>query len=919
MGLSQALSTGVSGLMSHQKALDNIGNNLANVNTTGYKKGIYQFSTLLEQSLRGGMSASGNRGSVNPIALGMGTQTGSINKIFSQGTLETTGATNDMAIWGNGFFVVSTGGGYALTRDGSFYVSEDGYLMGGNGLYVQGTMAVRNADGSMSIPQDAKLQNISIPLGSTGGMSKTSEVSFSGNLKSTQKVSSGLKLFGSFAPSSSNLQAWMDTGYNSTDTTWKALESESFVVSQEMLDVAAGYGANLPGGMASNVSTYTGGFVPTSSYHALNTATGLVEEVYGLDADGNKIPVSTTDLLDGTYGAGTAYIPVTQEINTINGGNVQTSAALGITVPSYLTRGTVVEYNGTRYAVNNDYTYPAWFYDANGGDFAAVVSLGNSEYLADVGAGWPNGFQGSATQPTAVPSALSDLPRAGETYAATLDTPLEHLYYNQGNKWTQMFPNIKDGDEVTIGFDKGNSHVEATFVYNRPSGTAAFGNQVSVDYENSCTLEHLLQFMGGDVDQAATACAAITPAMFGAPITADFPDGDPNGAGFDSKAYNDALANYTLAKSGANTNTSSTGVMGLIDVAANIGAANGGTDDYDSPAESAGAFTREGLSQVSYQRWNSVTNDYETVSADSFNISFVSNLGTENALSNISFAHNSVTHKTVFAAETEYSAPQGGYATTTVTAYDSLGNPKVITVRLSLVSEDSNFSTWRWYADCEDDSDFTWQADPLTGELTSSLNVGTGLIRFDSDGNFVSGSDCSETGGIMINLANQGVDDLIQIQVINGLGSSTLQDLDFSKLTFTAADNDFSLLEQNGNPPGTLESYTVASDGTINGVYSTGQVIPVARLILATVANENGLTAAGDNLYYVTPASGDAQYGFPELGGRGEIRQYQLETSTVDMSEEFTRMIAIERGYQANSRIITTADEMLQELLSMVR
>lgn len=559
MALSQSLSTGVSGLVSHQKAMDNLGNNLANINTVGFKKGVYQFSTLLEQTLRGGMGAANGRGSINPIGMGMGTQTCSINKVYRQGNLEPTDSFNDMAIFGNGFFVVSTGQGYAYTRDGSFYVDEDGYLMGGNGYYIQGTQAVRNADGSWSVPQDSKLQNLVIPLNSTGGMSKTSTVSFAGNLDSTQPVSSGLRLFGSKIPTASDAQPWMPKSNSPADTTWKALEDESYVISQEMIDLAASYGLTVPGSVSGLVTSYKAGLVPDiathNSFHAINTVSGRVEEVFTLDADGNRVPANVGTLL------ATGYIPVTEEIGIINGGNVQTSAAFGIEVPAYLNMGSVVEHNGRKYTVNNEYTLPPWFYESNGGSFASVVGLTNTEFEADPGAGWPNGFQGTAANPTTVPSTMNDLPRPEEVYAAILDTPLEHLQYWAGNRWTQPFAGIKDGDEVTITFDKGESRMEATFVYNRPATPTPSGNQQKIDIEKSYTLEHFLKFMAGDVDNAGSAGARITPSMFGAPVTTECPDGDMTSPSFDSKAYNEALTNYNLAKSDCNLNLTG-GAMG---------------------------------------------------------------------------------------------------------------------------------------------------------------------------------------------------------------------------------------------------------------------------------------------------------------------------------------------------------------------
>ncbi|MCC8190811.1 MAG: flagellar hook-basal body complex protein [Planctomycetes bacterium] len=903
MGLSQALATGVSGLIAHQKALDNIGNNLANVNTVGFKKGVYQFSTLLEQSLRGGMSASGDRGSINPLGIGMGTQTGSISKVFNQGTLEYTGSATDLAIYGNGFFVLSTGSGYALTRDGSFYVSDDGYLMASGGLYVQGTVAVRSSDGSFYIPQDSRLENITIPLNSTGGMSKTSQISFAGNLNSTQSVASGLQLFGSTAPTVSNLQAWMSKNYNSTDTTWSALEKTTYFISQEMLDEAIANGVDVSS-LPADISIISGGVTPAYSYWSYNTITGEIE----YDDDGGTPPQP----LDAAALLASGRIPLTEEITTINGGNVQTSGSFGIEVPAYLPMGNY-EYNGVLINIQNDYTFPPWFYEANGGDFEAAFQMTNAQ-MATSDCGWPNGFQGDGIAVTGITTA----PQPGETYPATLDTPLEHLLVYQGNSWTPMFSGISNGDTVTISFDKGSSRISADFTYNRPT-SSPFGIQQKVDVELSYTLEHFLVFLAGDVDSTASACAMITPAMFGAVVSDAYPDGNPDTMTAEQfQAYEDALTNYTMAKSQANTNTSNTGAMGLVDVGPNISIENGGTDPYDSPLETAGAYTRYGVSQQEYKRYDPYTGEYTTVVRDSFNVSFVSNLGAENALSNIHISYNNTNLTSVFTGETEYSAPEGGSATATVTFYDSLGNPKVATLRLALVYEDSNFSTWRWYADSEDDTDFLWQSDD-DGNLISSLNVGTGLFRFDTNGNFVYGSDYSETGGITINLVNQGVDNPIHVSIINGLSASLTQDLDFSKLTYSALENDLSMASQNGSAPGTLETFEISADGTINGVYSTGSVVPLGRLVLATVTNLHGLVATGDNLYYTSPASGEALYGYAETGGRGAISQYNLETSNVDLSEEFTKMIMIERGYQANSRIISTADNMLQELLSMVR
>lgn len=948
MGLSQALSTGISGLVTHQKAMDNVGNNLANVNTVGFKKGVFQFRTLLEQTFRGGMGADATtgRGSINPVALGLGTQTGSINKVFTQGPLENTSNPNDMAIEGNGFFVLAQGTGYVYTRDGSFYIGADGSLMGGNGLFVQGTMAVKNATGSIEIPSDAKLENIIIPIGTMGGMSQTSQVQFKGNLNSQQEVATGLRLFGGESyPTVSNLQQWMEKNFNggeaisnsNVDTTWSSLQERTFVVSRETLNaIATSYPAvQLPVNADPRVSVYTGGAtvnVTTGSeataYYALNTLTGAVVKVSATMYPGTsqqyEQPVKVTDLLDGTYGSGTPFIPVVEEVKTINGGNVQTSAAFGVKTPDFLAMGSRVYYNNQWIDINNEYTYPAWFYEDNGGSFAAAAAVAAADFAgtpagvdAAVRAGWPNGFAQADWPSTLL--GVGYLPRQGETYAAGVNTPLEELWYYKGNVWTQPYANIKNGDEITVSFKKGQGNVEATFVYNRPGPPPLNPPQQPVNVEQSYTLEHFLRFLAGDVDEPSSVCGRITPAMFGAPATVDFPDGDmTQEPPFDRVAYEQALHNIALATADSNRDTSG-GVMGLLSLPPKIGSSNYGSDAYDAPIESAGAYSRTGISEATYTRWNSTLNKFEEVKLPTFNISLVSNLGSANAISDISISYNNVPHTSMFASEVNYAAPQGGSASATMTFYDSLGNPKTATVRLAMVSQDSDFTTWRWYADCIDDSDFPWQVDPNTGEIISNLNVGTGLIRFDKNGNYVKGAEFSESGGITINQANRGVNEPIWIKMLNGLSSDQNQDLDFSFMTMSAMSSDLTLKWQNGAPPGTLESFQVGLDGLIEGVYSNGVVSPIARLVLALIPNMNGLLSAGNNIFYTGPASGDAQFGYANVGGRGEIRQMQLETSNVDLSEEFTKLISVERGFQANSRTITTADEMLQELLNLKR
>jgi flagellar hook protein FlgE len=124
---------------------------------------------------------------------------------------------------------------------------------------------------------------------------------------------------------------------------------------------------------------------------------------------------------------------------------------------------------------------------------------------------------------------------------------------------------------------------------------------------------------------------------------------------------------------------------------------------------------------------------------------------------------------------------------------------------------------------------------------------------------------------------------------------------------------------QNGYGTGFLENISVDTDGVMVGHYSNGQILYLYRVGLAKFNNEQGLSKVGGNLWSATRASGDAITGHAGDNGLGKIAPNSLEQSNVDLASEFVKMITTERGFQANSRIITTVDTLLQELINLHR
>ncbi|MFP4017261.1 MAG: flagellar basal-body rod protein FlgF, partial [Halanaerobiales bacterium] len=179
----RSMYSGVSGLTAHQTKLDVIGNNIGNVNTTGFKGSRVTFKEMLSQTLQGASAPNNNIGGTNPQQVGLGVGIGSIDVDHTQGNLQSTGKTEDLAIDGNGFFVVNDGGQNLYTRSGAMTLDDDGYLVNAaNGYRVQGW--IPNPVPGPINPADDNIGPVEIPIGSTIPAMATDEVDLGKNLNS---------------------------------------------------------------------------------------------------------------------------------------------------------------------------------------------------------------------------------------------------------------------------------------------------------------------------------------------------------------------------------------------------------------------------------------------------------------------------------------------------------------------------------------------------------------------------------------------------------------------------------------------------------------------------------------------------------------------------------------------------------------
>jgi flagellar hook protein FlgE len=249
------------------------------------------------------------------------------------------------------------------------------------------------------------------------------------------------------------------------------------------------------------------------------------------------------------------------------------------------------------------------------------------------------------------------------------------------------------------------------------------------------------------------------------------------------------------------------------------------------------------------------------------------------------------------------SADIGTKVNTTLTMYDSLG----VRHSIGLTLEKTAANAWSW----------TSAPDPSDPVVTTAS---TGTLTFSSDGILTASTG---TLSVAFDPTTSGANTPIDIvgdwtAAVPPAPNPPAAGFDWSALTQFAGSSELAP-RSDGFTSGTLVTFSVGSSGEVTGVYSNGQTQPLGQIAVATFLSTGGLQKAGQNAFQVSAASGEAIIGTPASGGRGKIVTGSLEMSNVDLAAQFTGMITAQRGFQANSRVITASDEMLQDLVNMKR
>jgi flagellar hook protein FlgE len=238
-------------------------------------------------------------------------------------------------------------------------------------------------------------------------------------------------------------------------------------------------------------------------------------------------------------------------------------------------------------------------------------------------------------------------------------------------------------------------------------------------------------------------------------------------------------------------------------------------------------------------------------------------------------------------------------ATVSGTIYDSLGNSHKLTYTFAPTAAGSGL--WN----------VTVAKDPSDASLTGTPSMSPAQIKFNANGKPVdaSGNDITETSFTLSGLT------LNNNATIGGATPGTI-DINLTGMTQLSSASDVTA-NTDGSSSGSLTTFTVGPSGEITGVYSNGYKQSLGQIAMASFSNPSGLVKAGGNLFGASPNSGTPVVGTPGSGSRGTIATGFLEGSNVDLAQQFTNMIMAERGFQANSRVITTSDEILQDLVNL--
>ncbi|EOI6310412.1 flagellar hook protein FlgE [Campylobacter coli] len=850
--MMRSLWSGVSGLQAHQVAMDVEGNNISNVNTTGFKYSRADFGTMFSQTVKIATAPTDGRGGSNPLQIGLGVSVSSTTRIHSQGSVQTTDKNTDVAIDGDGFFMVSDDGGLTryLTRSGDFKLDAYGNFVNNAGFVVQGWNI--NWD-DQTIDSSRSPQNIFIDPGMHIPAAKSTEVAIKANLNSGLNIgTSSRNLYALDSVHGWNNKTQRPEDENDTGTTQFYTTSKNAVeVTEKGVDAGSLFNAN---GTGLNLRDGQGIWV---SYADAKFTTDRANGANVFD------PNLTVAQQNNVIFWGNKDISVTLDIN-LNGVRIQNDNIRSLdeaiayintfTAPTDTRDGTgvkaVKKADGSGIEFVNDNADGT---TDNMKNIDLTVNVGNSagerntiNYDANTGVFSPQG--GNLTTAQNDTDWIAGAAQAGQPQNVKVVTA--HKYIYSSNPVT-IPPMINPDGGPAFQPNNGNRPTDPASANYWDAIQGSLKNTTERTFRTTEDLRELLQ----------------RDARYGV---------DYNGSGiidnatptFDANDINQAVK-VVVTENGnfaiSNANETST-------IPANAGAgANAATTDPKNMSFNITAYSNK-QGTVS-------TNDAFTKIFKAFDGPLV------------------IGNQIKESEQLKLSAFSAG-----LEIYDSLGSKHTLEVQFVKQSTTQDGGNeWQMIIRVPEPAEIN-----TTGEGPTNIIVGT--ARFNNDGSLASYTPRT------INFSpNNGAAPNQQIKLSFGTSGSNdglVSSNSASTLTGQATD---------GYTSGNLKPDAIRVDdkGNILGEFTNGKTFAVAKIAMASVANNSGLEEIGGNLFKVTANSGNIVVGEAGTGGRGEMKTAALEMSNVDLSRSLTELIIIQRGYQANSKTISTSDQMLQTLIQL--
>ncbi|EAH4571285.1 flagellar hook protein FlgE [Campylobacter lari] len=814
--MMRSLWAGVSGLQAHQYAMDVEGNNIANVNTFGFKYSRADFSTLMSQTSKIATAPDGNLGGKNPMQVGLGSGVNSTTRIHSQGNIQTTDKNTDMAINGDGFFIVSNDGGTTqyYTRAGDFKTDAVGNFVDNNGYTVQGwnyNQETGQIDSSTSVGDIVIPPGMSMPARPSTSVSLTANLDSGNTLGANASAKRPIYALDSqhgFRADTGTAIDENDTGHTEFYTTSKS----GAQVTEKGVDMgvvfnAQGEGLNLRSGQGIWVS-----YADAKHTSNVKMSTDLPQD----RAKWTNGEFTYWGFKDGeTTHAARLNI-------TINGVNIQ---AEGVGQETFINaiNAKTAETGVVASVVNGQITF------TNDNSTGTTAKSKNLDIVIhdDTTAG------GQITVDTGQTNLNQILTLRGEPRRAWLGTDGENG--DTGN--------VKNTVQVVTAHEYIYSPNSVDIGPN-PNPNAATQDQANMPTANGQRVFHTTEDLRELLQRDA---------RWGV----DY-DGDGS------------LENW--ANPPGNAQDANAGVEVVVESDGRFKITNPKVDNAKDMTFKVTGFSDE-VNKIA-------TND-------KFTAMFSALDGNFNAGNNEKYSQDM------------YLSAH----TASIEIFDSLGTRHELTVQFTKQSKTADGGAeWSIIISVPEPAEINFSGDGAPG------NIVVGNLRFGNDGSLQ-----SYTPNVLNFTGNNGSkpDQVIKLDFGTTGG--------FDGLTSYDKDSATTKQETDGYTGGNLKPDALRTDenGYIYGEFTNGKTLALAKVALATFPNNMGLEEMGNNLFKATANSGTPTIGHAGEGGRGGLKGSAIEMSNVDLSRALTELIVIQRGYQANSKTITTSDQLLNTLLQL--